>query len=530
MMNVFAALLAGVLLGANPIAENSDEGFSLLKQSETCLYRPEFPGKPWSQNYSPRPLFARLPTGEIFMIEKDLMTGWGYFFTPGGKLNRMINLIPPSGKGTPGKISGVTTIFVTPRGEFGTYDNARRINLFDPQGNLNSSFLHPCFRGGGIVTAAFDYNTLAFGGFTIDIQDSVRTMYPRFVIVDYENPSEGFLSPSICEYAYTEAEPKGKMVHAFVTENVTALAFGKIACNVGSYPHVYIVSEDGTMIEEDTLPSHFRPLAKADILGFDWPEAEKGGHLTEETERWLTTWTHSYPIYEYSDNRLIVPRVLYPTFYLDLYSYSDEKIEYLGYTSTDKEFLFADSSGVYLLERKDDTSVVVGQYELVTADFHETRESEWTTNRLAAEGATGIRKVPPDTSGRSPDYPKKKEYSTKIDTVKLVSVDGVEYLLIDSLTSGKGHVLVFGAPQDCGISKAIEDAQKYVEENPDFDYTVVYTHPYPEELKEFIRLKRSYCDYPILTNTDKERLENVLRRSLCLLVVSEDGTIVSRVE
>lgn len=254
--------------------------------------------------------------------------------------------------------------------------------------------------------------------------------------------------------------------------------------------------------------------------------------MPDTVEHWLATWTHSYGVYEYSNQRLVVPRVLYPTFYLDLYSYSDEKIEYLGYTSTDKQFLFADSTGVWLLEGKDDTCVVVGRYEIMPADHYSTRAEEWTNDSIAAEEALGIRKVIPaaDTSDTCPECPKEKQYCTTIDSIKLVSANGGEYLLTDSLTPGKGHALVFALPQDCNTRLAVDSAMSYVTQNPGFDFTLIYTHPYPEELKEFIRLKRSYCDYPIITNTDKERLENVLRRSLCLLVVSKDGTIITRVE
>lgn len=510
------------------------EEFSLIKRNEFNLYRPALVGAPWSKRYRHTPFFARLSTGETFMIEiGGVGQQWmGYFFAPDGELNRMVMLTPMGAKGKPGNISGVLTLFKNSSNEFGSYDNSKRLNLWDAEGKLIRSIILPLTVDScGISTAVFNHNTLALSGIKISYDCNDNDGYPMVLIVDYQNPLEKHTSFPLCRKVYSQIKSKDKEAAGFVTSHICVLDSEKVACNLNCHHGVYLVTKDGTTISEEKIPPHFRPLAEAEKTDSTWFKYDEKGCISREGEEWLSTWTHSYPPYKYSQNRLIVPRVLYPTFYLDLYSYSDKKIKYLGYTSTDKEFLFADSSGVYLLERKDGTSVVVGQYEIVTHSYRKEQGVGWSTKRLSAEELTGIRKVPPDTSEPCPDCPREKHrprgYCSKIDTIKLVSADSVEYLLADSLAPDKDHVILFGAPQDCPMFQAFQAAQSYVEENPGFDLTIVYTHPYPEELKEFMRLVRTQYDCLILANIDRKRPTPILKSSVCFLVVSKDGTIVS---
>ncbi|MBD3284754.1 hypothetical protein GF359_00295 [candidate division WOR-3 bacterium] len=186
-------------------------------------------------------------------------------------------------------------------------------------------------------------------------------------------------------------------------------------------------------------------------------------YLNEEGEEWLSTWTYSYPVYEYSDNRLIVPRICYPTYYLDMYSYSQDKIEYLGYASTDKRFLFADSSGIYLEESKDDISVVLGKYSIVS--YHELEEkrgwsvSSFLPNETSERRTVRSKKLEPSTTSK-PQKVKSRQYISNLDTFKMLSSDSCDYLLLDSLTYEKHHVILFSRPQDCGLKTTLEEAQK----------------------------------------------------------------------
>lgn len=505
------------------------EKYNLIKRTEQNLYRPQVVEGPWSRGYSPRPLFSRLPTGEIFLIERGTdRRGAGYFFSKDGELNRMIILLPPGANGKPGTLSGTSTVFRNSDSEFGSYDNSYRLNLFDPQGELSRSLLVPiAFQSSIFITATFNQNLLALGG--LHIKDTFLT--PLVLLMNYDSLSTAPLTFSLCEDAYGELKSKG--AQSFFGINVTSLSDRRILCTIGHSSDIYLLFRDGTLLEEKTIPTHFQPLRSAPCYESAWDKPDEKGRLSAEAEQWLTVWTHTYPGYELSGDRFLVPRVLYPVFNLDLYSYSDRDIKYLGYASTDKEFLFADSSGIYLLEGKDDTSIVVGRYEIVPSNFREEQGIGWATMQLSAEQLTGIRRVAPDTIRSDTCEPcdrekrRPKGYRSTIENIKLISADSVEYSLKNSLAPDKDHIIVFGAPQDCPLDNVLRAAERFVAENPNSDLTLVFTHPYAGELNEFLKLAQTNWIYPILGNLDYKRLEPILKSQVCFLVVSKDGTITA---
>lgn len=530
MTVLFMTFLVGTLFGAIPRIENSNEGYKLLEDAKITLYRLKRMGEPWSKIYTSSPRFLRLPTGEMFVYESTPAHKWVYFFSQNGKLKETKKPSPNS-TGKPGVVTSILSEYTTPQGEFVTFDIGRRISFFSKDGDFLRSLLLPCFNR-GMTRAVINKNTLAFAGIQVDEK---KQMFPWFAMLEIDNPEKGLVTKAFCKDAYREAEAKGKILSVFVVENISGLSTGHIACNVSTYPDIYLVSPEGKVLMEDAIPLHFKSIKGSSTLGIDdWADLEmpcgSDKSLPDTVENWLKTWTHSYGVYEYSNHTLVVPRVLYPVFYLDCYSYSDKDIKYLGYASTTKPFLFADSSGVYLLERDDDTSIVIGKYEIVPSNYHEFWTAEWIKDSLAAEEALGINRVNPTTKSSDTVTLTQKEiqYVTKIDSVILTSTSGSEYLLTDSLAPGKGHVLVFATPQNCRTPEALDSARSYINRNPGFDYTLIYTHPYGDELTSFIRIKRSYADYPILTNTDRANLENVVKSNLAMFVVSRDGTIIEK--
>lgn len=506
----------------------SDECYSLVKREEIYLYRPKIVGPPLGRSFIIRPYFVHLPTGESFYVDiGGSKEQWiGYFFALEGEVERIIVLNPPGARGKPGSVSPVYTVFANSGNKIGTYDNSKRLNLFDALGNLSRSFLMPLTVDSAVVmSAVFDQNIIAVAS------KDVMNRFPVVTIFDYqEYPTKRIsFTPNKKEYLLlktTDAEP-GRFIEA----HTSILSTGEVVCNVNSQPEIFIITKEGTISEEKTVPPHFKSLSHAENPDPTWFVHDENGCRRPKAEQWFTTWTHSYPAYEYAPSTLIVPRVLYPTFFIDVYSYTDGNIEYLGFARSNKPFLFADSTGIFLLEEDNDTLIVVGRYEIVTPDYREERESGWTTKRLSAEELAGIQKVPPDTSEPCPDCPREKHrprgYCSKIDTIKLVSADSVEYLLVDSLAPDNDHVILFGVPQECAMFYALQAAQNYIEENPGFDLTIVYTHPYPEELKEFLRLVRTQYECLILNNIDGKRLRPILKTSVCFLVVSKDGKITA---
>ncbi len=510
---------------------SADTGhFGLIKRGELNLYRPKIVGAPVLKGLQIRPLFARTPSGEVFFIEMGgAQKLWiGYFFASDGELQRTI-MVPTNTKVTlPGRIALPYSVFVDSESRFGCYDNSKRLNFFDANGEFNSSLLMPLsLSSSRISDAVYNHDKLVLAA------RNIQTSYPEISVIDPNKSPLSCLSIPLCEDLYSQALEKGAYACAFIDPLVNFISTGEVVFNLSISPEVYFVNNDGSIIAEKTIPEHFRSFVNAGDFDETWFSYDSNGCISNATEEWFKTWTHSYPIYEYSDNHLVVPRVLYPTFYLDLYSYSDKDIEYLGYASTDKEFLVADTSGVYLLESKNDTSIVVGRYELVLPNYREERGIGWATTQLSPEQVAGIRRVIPDTTDSDTCKPCDKEkrrptgYCSSIDTIKLVSADSVEYSLYNSLIPDTNHIIVFGSPQECALYNLFNAALDYVKNNPGFDLTIVFTHPFPEELRMVAKLAKIDWDYPILTNLDYKRLYPILKSQVCFLVVGKDGTITA---
>jgi len=541
-MNIFILAFLGLFFAGIDHEEiNCRQQFSLIKRSEIYLYRLKLHDEPWSQNYTMSPHFGRLPTGEIFMIEKDKNhIGSGYFFSPTGEIVKMFLLEKPQpmrARGRPGSLSSPANVFTNSSNEFGTYDHLpKRINLWNANGKLNRSFIIPkiSFLNNKkvITSAAFDHKILALGYLDFSEFDQTNMIVtPSILLYDFNNYLNIPINYPISKDSYNQALSKGAA--ALVTVNVNILLNDKVACNVSDCHEVYLITKKGAILIEDTVPSHFRSIGDAtpidELEDCGCPDLrDDEGHMPKELEEWVTTWTHSYPVYEYTNNKLIVPRVLHPMNYLDLYYYSDTSLSYIGYAEIDKRFLFADSSGVYVLEGKDDTSVVIGKYEIVTTDYRKNQGMGWVATDLSSEQLAGIRKVSPDTSKPCPDCPREKykPKRSKINKLKLLSPDSVAYFLIDSLNTDKEHVILFGPPQDWRMSAAFDAAKKYCSnDSANYDLTVVYTHPYPVELK-WASLLTQVVDLT-LVNLDEKRLVSFIENEVTFLVVSKDGTIVA---
>ena len=525
-MKILVIIIEALILTST---STQPEEFHLLKRSETTLYRPSLVAEPYSKSFKFHPHFCRAPTGEVLMVEMGAdKKGMAYFFTSEGKLKKKFGLKSCCGfaaTGKPGSLNGIFNVFLATDAEFGTEDITHRLSLWDLDGNLTFSMILPSYqlkRYHYFWFPVFNRKTLVSGLVYMPL-DSNLIGSVQIYKLDYEKSTA---QPQL--YPLREDADSlflSETAKAFLAPHVSILSNGKIAYTHNLFPDVYLVSDDGTVLIESSVPPHYRSFLDAESLTVKLWDAGVG--MPDEVEQWVSTWTHSYPVYEYSGNRLVVPRVLYPTVNLDVYSYSDTNITYRGYASTEKEFLFADTAGIYLLEGKDSTRVVVGAYTIETSEV---------MDEIARVGAPptdeeflGIRKVPPDPSDDCQKCSRKKYRgrAKNIRKVKLLSPDSIEYQLLDSLASGKNHLILFAGQLGYKPTFGVAAAEYYLEEKPDYEFVIVYTHPYRQELKESVKLIQMQTDYRILTNIDEERLKPLLKTSMSLLFVSKDGKITA---
>jgi hypothetical protein len=464
----------------------------------------------------------------------DDKKGMAYFFTSEGKLRKKFTLKACCGlaaTGKPGSLNGIFKVFLATDKEFGTEDITHRLSLWDLDGNLTFSMILPSYhleRYHYFWFPVFDRKILVSGLVYMPLDSNLNGSV-QILKLDYEDSTA---QPQL--YPLREDADSlflSKTAKKFLAPHVSILSNGKIVYTHNLFPDVYLISDDGTILIESSVPPHYRSFLDAESLTADMPRiiSHPTGRtsMSDEMEQWISTWTHSYPVYEYSDNRLLVPRVLYPTVNLDIYSYSDTNISYYGYASTEKEFLYADSSGVYLLEEKDSTRVVVGVYSVETSKIMERISRVEAPPTL--EEFLDIKKTPPDPSDDCQKCSRKKYRgrAKNIRKAKFLSPDSIEYQLLDSLASDKDHLILFATSLGYKPTFGVAAAEYYLKEKPDYELVIVYTYPYPEELKESAKLIRMQTDYRILTNIDEERLKPLLKTSMSILFVSKDGTITA---
>lgn len=527
---LFVKLLLVVLTTTQ--VEPHPEEFHLLKRGETILYRPSWGAEPFSKRFKYHPFFCRAPTGEIFMVEMGADNkGMAYFFTSEGKLRKKFALKSCCGfapVGEPSSLNGVTRMFLASDKEFGTVDKTNRLSLWDVDGNMTFSVVLPSF---GLKRFHYYYKPV--------FNRKTLVSPIQYAPLDTEQDGYGWVKLLILDYEDSTAQPElypwlGETDSLFFNEPangyfipyVTILSNGKFGCTHNLSPEIYIFSEEGEVLVERTKPLHYRSILDAESPP-TVNETNIGNCSPEEIQQWVSTWTHSYPVYELSRNQLLVPRIMYPTVNLDIYTYTDTSISYKGFVSAEKEFLFADSTAIYLLEEKDSSQVVLGVYAI--DDSMEIDIMTQMVERPTDEEFFGIKKVAPDPSDDCQKCSRKKYRgrAKNIQKVKLLSTDSTEYLLADSLASGKGHLILFAGSLGYKPTFGVVAAEYYLKEYPDYEFVIVYTHPYPEELKESVKLIQMQTDYRILTNIDEERLKPLLKTSMSLLFVSKDGMITA---
>ncbi|GEM_PF-6042125 len=515
---------------------SSFQEYSLIKRSEIYLHRLKLGGRPWSKNLNVGFRFAHLPNGNSFLFERDKNNfGRAYFFKPNGELNKSILLKIPSRlspKGKPDDLASITNTLTNSYNNFLTYDlSFGKLKLWDARGNLVRNFFlpsNPDFNPDKLIlTGSFDYNTLAFGCFYLTYEEGKSICVPKALVFDQNDTLKPPLEVILLKDTTKLPEDPGP----YYIVQVNVISEDLTACYVTDYPELYLIRKDGTVLRENTVPPHFRsiedaappPVRKDTECGCKNIN-DDDGYFLEAMEEWVSTWTHSIVApYKYLNNTLIVPRERDSTSYLDMYSYSKDSVSYLGYASIDnKKFLFADTSGVFMLERKDDTCVVVGKYSIITPDYRESRPGGWSNANLNYEQLAGIHKVPANKQEKPPKPP----LETNISTLKLLSSDSIEYSLIDSLSNGKNHVILFVAPENYFANKGFKAAQKYwLNDSTNSDFTVVYIYPYPDEFMPLRRLMQ--CNHPIFTDIKSSNLKPFMRKEVSFLIVSKDGTVSS---
>ena len=431
----------------------------LLKKGELYLREQIRFGTPALPHYAPGFLISR--TGNIAVIDEE--DDWIYFLDSEGNLIRRVG-----GKGLePGMFPNCCySESLSDRNEIVAADVRRRVNVYDDSGILLRSIFVPEFRLSPDLARKYK-NFLIASGYCMDEEE-------RVFVFDLETGKK------VSQFCVIEPDE----VERLSEKNVVGLMYGPLfdispqghlLCTK-TYDHrvfEYTVSGELVHVYEQTPPHYVSVF-----------EVEPGPPVEEQmdsqyTWEWEATWTYSGCPSLYGRNMFVVPRRLFPPFYLDFYSI--DKKEYLGYCELgDRPFVFSDSTYIYLYEHYSDTLLVVGKYLALVEGMTEDQAGHGSSDSLSWVAAQKLLEESfKETFVELPE---------SVDDLRVVGLDGRERPFREFLTDADYHFVIFVRPFfDCPFTDMYKGIRKFCENNTDLSLYVMISHPYREELELLTR-------------------------------------------
>lgn len=384
---------------------------------------------------------------------------------------------------------------------------SRRVNIFNDRGDFVRSFIIPDYRTSPYLARI--YKDLLIVGLFYQ-KDPIRIHIYDCIA---GKPLARFFT--ISEEDQKLLEEKGAAYFPHV--RFTISTDGTLLCNRMDSYRIHEYDLKGDLIHTyDELPPHYIPLAEAEPFDIDSLRKISDWRVGDKMcEEWEATWSPSGCPSLYGEDVFIVPRRTVPPIYLDFYSL--ESRSYLGYCQTDKHFLFSDSEYIYLCEDFDGTMLTVGKYEAVVGQQSAAVE-EIVLDSLPSGSRERLFKETADETTTA--------ILNSMDGFRIRDLDGNDQSVSDYLSSNKHHLVAFIRPFDCGFIPGVyEEVKEFVKHNKDYDFWVIVSHPFEEELRLFINGLE--LEVPVLPNLAVRRLRNLsIERTPDLLVVDTEGEII----
>ncbi len=284
--------------------------------------------------------------------------------------------------------------------------------------------------------------------------------------------------------------------------------YGTVICSWDADYKIYEYSLNGQLLHVyKDIPPHYKPLSSTPY-SYDYENLER-------CEKWWGSWSYSYRPFIYKNKYIIVQRRARPPYYLDFYSLDTKK--YLGFYKTDKPLLYVDSNYIYLT----DTSITVGKYMLF-----EGRVDTLNIDSLPENVVEKLRDESKNTA------PSRNENTIQLDTNSIydfvvTGVNGRNLSLREILPTDKNHILLFVKVFDCGYVGLIRKALEFCKDNRDFDFWIIVTHPYPEELN--LLIKGSQLASMLIPNLNPENLKKFgINKTPVIIATDKVGKILEK--
>ncbi|HQO10167.1 MAG TPA: hypothetical protein PLN58_06460 [Bacilli bacterium] len=398
-------------------------------------------------------------------------------------------------------------------------DLQSRINIYDKNGEFLESYVLPSTLGG-------NWTTTKIKDMLIKSRDQINSI----------NLSTGNINEI---FAFNSDDLNTLMVRTPADGNIYSLYFnitpdGNLLIAKAMEPFIYEYSIEGNLIHKyEEIPPHYVSISDIE------PYKKRGKYITTDWDKeqnkdqygYHDKWSFSGTPYIFKNEYFVISRRVYPPIYLDFYSLQSKK--YLGYYNIgNKTLLYADDKYIYLHNDSKNKEFIVEKYEV-----------SFNTEGRRNSSNDNIEKLVFFINESESDKPKKnlyglineKEYKntgsiTSINDILIKNLNGEDELLMSYLNKGKKYHFIVNVRVlcDCGLTNVISDIKNFCQDNPEFDYNLLFTHPFKEELKRSIRFFRFDVD-PIF-NIEPKRVfgfysksDDSLYPSITISLVDNEG-------
>jgi len=415
-----------------------------------------------------------------------------------------------------------TSLTISCDREILTTDSVRRINIYNENGNFKESYVTPATLGSNWMSRKFK-DKIYFSEENItslDLNTGEIKNITNFKFEDIKNTDENTPRLVNSDSLLFDITPEGNLIIVKPLE-----------------PYIYEYSPQGDLIHKfEEIPSNFVPFYDIDpykmgekMLSINWNEDQR-----EDQYGWFDKWSFSGNPYVFKKDYFVVSRRSYPPILLDFYSLKSKK--YLGQINIEnKTLLYADDQFIYLRKDSKEKEFIVEKYE-VAFNNETKKKSDQNIEHLVLTIEEPESKYDPSKNQykliREKDYQKTDEI-TSISNISLKNIDEIDFSLTKCLNKDKKYHFLINARvfMDCGLPKLMADVDKFCEENSNFDYNLIYTHPYKVELKSSLKFFKFDVD-PIF-NIDLERIlgfysksDDSLYPSVTISLVDNEGNFV----
>jgi hypothetical protein len=465
----FTILLSLITSCANRVTDKSS--ISIKKVSEIIINFPSFEEKTMPFSYS-----SLFPQSFGIIDNRYIIFKKNYDYYHINMVNKSSKKICGFGFEPGATLFNPTSLSLSDSNEIVISDSPRRINIYTKNGDFKESYVTPATLGG-------IFSTKKINNKIIISDENITTL----------NTKTGEINKI---FGFNDDDLERLKKRTPVDGHVFTLPFsvtpeGNLLIVKPMEPFIYEYSTKGDLIHKyEDIPMNYISINDIEpykrghkIVTTDWNQDQVKGQYGYHDR-----WSLSGNPFIFSKNYFIVPRRVYPPIHLDFYSLKSKK--YLGhYNIGNKEF-------------------IIEKYEVDLEYKGEYKPSENDIERLVftIENESKF-----DQNKNHSVFINEKEFHrvdslVSINNIMIKDLEEKDKPLIDYLSNEKKYHFIINVRvfSDCGLAEVITDVKEFCQNNTGYDYNIIITHPFKDELKRSMKFFK--FDASPIYNIDPERI------------------------